>query len=378
MVKTLDAGPWFIISMPIFLYEWSANTKLKKEEIKKVHMWVKIHNVHMVAFSESGLSLITTQLGRPIMLDACTSDMCLNPWGRNSYARVLVELSSECDVLESIVVVIPLPKGKGHYLETLDVEYEWWPPRCSKCRFFDHEDYDCQSMVKHVSLSRDSGVHSDGKRKKKGSNKAAKSKQGFRFFKPNNLVYRPMSKPVTSKENTSKSNSNTKSSMKGVKGAAKESRVSPKVTMNDSLGSTNEIGFFKDDINLDQLGSTMDKLMDENTMLELNTNNDMLGSTNIKSVPMELQGKNKGSPLEQFLKSRESSKNKFDATSDSDEYEIKDVSMPFGMPGGGFLNDLEDDLDCYDGYEAQIYDLTEQEKAICDRYDIFLNSHCKK
>nr|GEX82311.1 hypothetical protein [Tanacetum cinerariifolium] len=50
--------------------------------------------------------------------------------------------------------------------------------------------------------------------------------------------------------------------------------------------------------------------------------------------------------------------------------------MPFGMPGGGFLNDLEEDLDCYDGYEAQIYDLTEQEKAICDRYDIFLNSHC--
>ncbi|GJX49931.1 zinc knuckle CX2CX4HX4C containing protein [Tanacetum coccineum] len=113
IVKTLDGGPWFIRSMPIFLNVWSINTKLKREEITKVLM---------AAFSKTRLSLITTQLGRPIMLDACTSDVCLNPWGRNSYARVLVELSSECDVLETIIVAIPLPKGEGNYLETLDVE----------------------------------------------------------------------------------------------------------------------------------------------------------------------------------------------------------------------------------------------------------------
>ncbi|GKE16459.1 zinc knuckle CX2CX4HX4C containing protein [Tanacetum coccineum] len=371
MVKTLDAGPWFIRSMPIFLYEWSANTKLKKEEIKTVPVWVKFHNVPMVAFSKTGLSLITTQLGRPIMLDACTSDMCLNPWGRNSYARVLVELSSECDVLESIVVAIPLhkdiadkvPKGEGHYLVTLDVEYEWWPPRCSKCKLFDHEDYDCPSKVKHVSSSGFNGVRTDGKHKKKGSNKAT-SKQGFRFSKPSNLVYRPVSKPVTSKVNNAISNSTTSSSTEGVKGAANDSQVPPKVTMNDSLDSINENGFFKDDINLDQLGSTMDKLMEENQVLELNTNKDTLVSTNIKSAPVEVQGKNKGSILENFLESREASKSKHDATSDSDDSEIEEVSMPFGIPGGGSLDDLEEDLDCYDGYGAQFYDLTEQEKAI--------------
>ncbi|GJS53858.1 hypothetical protein Tco_0627220 [Tanacetum coccineum] len=104
--------------------------------------------------------------------------------------------------------------------------------------------------------------------------------------------------------------------------------------MNDSLGSINENGFFKDDINLDQLGSTMDKLMEEN-------------------------------------------QSKHDATSDSDDSEIEEVSMPFGIPGGS-LDDLEEDLDCYDGCGAQFYDLTEQEKAICDRYDIRLNSRCRK
>ncbi|GKG62410.1 hypothetical protein Tco_0634183, partial [Tanacetum coccineum] len=46
---------------------------------------------------------------------------------------------------------------------------------------------------------------------------------------------------------------------------------------------------------------------------------------------------------------------------------MEEVCMPYGIPGGGFLDDMEDDLDRYDGYEAQVYDLTEQEQAFCDR-----------
>ncbi|GJY54079.1 zinc knuckle CX2CX4HX4C containing protein [Tanacetum coccineum] len=189
MVKTLDGGPWFIGSMPIFLN-------------------------------------FTTQLGRPIMLDACTRDMCLNPYGRNSYARVLVELSSECDVLESIVVAIPLPKGEGYYLETLDVEYEW-------------ESGLCDAGIQH---------------KKKVQTRLLNQKQGFRFPKPN-LIYGPVSKPSTSIENTSKPNSNAPHvSKEVVNGADIEPNVSQRGTMNDSLCSTNENGYFKDDIDLGQLG----------------------------------------------------------------------------------------------------------------------------
>nr|GEU48268.1 ATPase, F1/V1/A1 complex, alpha/beta subunit, zinc knuckle CX2CX4HX4C [Tanacetum cinerariifolium] len=118
----------------------------KHEEPKSQTYWFK------KAFSATGLSLITTQLGRPIRLDACTSDMCINPWGRNSYARVLVELSSKCVDIESIVVAIPLPKDEGHYLETLDVE--WWPP---KCKFFDHEDDYCPAKLKKANTDASSG-----------------------------------------------------------------------------------------------------------------------------------------------------------------------------------------------------------------------------
>ncbi|GJY13847.1 hypothetical protein Tco_0383156 [Tanacetum coccineum] len=249
-------GPWFIRSMPIFLNVWLANTKLKREEITKV----------------------------------------------------LVELSYECDVLETIGVAIPLPKGEGYYLETLDVEYEWWPPRCSKCKIFDHEDEDCPSRVKKTcsdSLSREGGLRDAGiQHKKQGTNKAVK-KQGFMFNKPkNNLIYRPVSKPSTPTEITSKPDSNAPPvSKEVVNGDDIELNVSQRVTMNEFSCPTNENGYFKDEINLGQLGSHMDKRMDKGKVLELNTNNITYGvvdtmnsapnpkdmSTNTKSVPAKVK-----------------------------------------------------------------------------------------
>ncbi|GKC55028.1 hypothetical protein Tco_1077773, partial [Tanacetum coccineum] len=335
-------------------------------------------------FVEVGLSLIATQLGRPIRLNVCTSDMCLNPWGHTSYARVLVEFNSENEVMESIVVAIPLPKVKGHYLETLDVEYEWWP-RCSKCRIFNHEDYDYPLLNKHakvVSSSREVGIRdTDGMHKKKGTNKAVKSTQGFRFSKPKtNLIYRPVSKLVTTKEHADKPNAKVSSSKEGSNGADKESSVSSLVTMNDSSGSKNDSAYIQDDINLVQLRRNMDRLIDEDSVLELNSNNEKVSviDTNLvpnanvvvsnnKSAPVKVKESDKGSLLEQFRKACEASTSKhISSMSDSDESEVEEVCMPYVIPGGGFLNGLEDGLERYDGYEARLYDLSEQEQAFCD------------
>ncbi|GKA93180.1 zinc knuckle CX2CX4HX4C containing protein [Tanacetum coccineum] len=400
MVKTIEGGPWFIRSMPIFLNVWSPNTKLKKEKITRVPVWVKIHNVHVVAFSETGLSLITTQLGRPIRLDACTSDMCLNPWGHNSYARVLVKLSSECVIMESIVVAIPLPKGEGHYLETLDVEYEWWPPRCSKCKVFYHEDDYCLAKVRKAnsdpSSGKGSGQDAGFINKKKGGNMTANKKdiQGIRFSKPkSNFMYRLVSKSITTKEIASKPNTNAPSFNEDVNGADLQPNTPPKVIMDDSYGSTNEHGYFKDDIDLGQLRSNIKKLMDKDKVLDINTNNEIdgvveplnsmpktnEGSTSTNTVPADVNDSYKGSLWEQFSKSREASKSRHKSPmSGTDESDEDEVFMPGVIPGEGFLDDMEDDLDFYDGYEAQVYDLSEKEKAFCDQYDIRLNSRCRK
>ncbi|GKF06645.1 hypothetical protein Tco_0037313, partial [Tanacetum coccineum] len=120
----------------------------------------------------------------------------------------------------------------------------------------------------------------------------------------------------------------------------------------------------------------MKKLMDENKVLELNTDCVTEDVAEVHSV--EVNECVKGSLLEQFLKSRDASMSKQNKFSESDESEVEEVSMPFGKPGGGFLDELEDDLDRHDGYKAHVYDLTEQDQAFCDRYDISLNSRCKK
>ncbi|GKC52755.1 zinc knuckle CX2CX4HX4C containing protein, partial [Tanacetum coccineum] len=76
MEKVLENGPWLIRLVPIFLNIWTPNTRLTNETITSAPIWVKMHNVPIVAYSETGLSLITSQLGRPIMLDAYISTMC--------------------------------------------------------------------------------------------------------------------------------------------------------------------------------------------------------------------------------------------------------------------------------------------------------------
>ncbi|GKC04207.1 hypothetical protein Tco_0995817 [Tanacetum coccineum] len=83
---------------------------------------------------------------------------------------------------------------------------------------------------------------------------------------------------------------------------------------------------------------------------------------------------------EQFKAGIEAStrKSKFTTLDYDDDSDEDEVCMPDTMPGGGFLDDMEDDLDCYDGYETQVYDLLEQVHAFCDQYDIRLTSHGRK
>ncbi|GKF06882.1 hypothetical protein Tco_0037550, partial [Tanacetum coccineum] len=59
---------------------------------------------------------------------------------------------------------------------------------------------------------------------------------------------------------------------------------------------------------------------------------------------------------------------------DEDEIEFPDDKTFRYMSstgGGGFC---EDDLDFYDGYEAQVYDLPEEMQTFYDQFDIYLRS----
>ncbi|GJY30440.1 hypothetical protein Tco_0413935 [Tanacetum coccineum] len=65
------------------------------------------------------------------MLDSYTSTMCMESWGRSSFAWAMIEL---------ICGVEALPHGggtkfwgEGYRVHTIHIEYEWTPLSCSSC-----------------------------------------------------------------------------------------------------------------------------------------------------------------------------------------------------------------------------------------------------
>ncbi|KAJ0466997.1 hypothetical protein HanIR_Chr14g0678351 [Helianthus annuus] len=62
MDAVLEGGPWMIRNKPLFLNIWSPTNSLKKEEFKNVAVWVKLHDVPLVAYSDDGLSMLLQKL----------------------------------------------------------------------------------------------------------------------------------------------------------------------------------------------------------------------------------------------------------------------------------------------------------------------------
>ncbi|GKB39614.1 zinc finger, CCHC-type containing protein [Tanacetum coccineum] len=100
---------------PLILKKWHPNENLLKEDVSTIPVWVKFHGVHITAFGDVDLSSIATKLGNPLMLDYYTSDMCMQSWGRSSYARVMIEFQVDVELKDNIVVAMPRIKGEGYY-----------------------------------------------------------------------------------------------------------------------------------------------------------------------------------------------------------------------------------------------------------------------
>nr|GEW53521.1 hypothetical protein [Tanacetum cinerariifolium] len=75
MESVMEHGPWSIHLVPLMLNVWTQNTNLKKEDIKHALIWVKLHHVPIVAYSE---------------------------------VRAMIEVAAEEELKESIVIAIPM------------------------------------------------------------------------------------------------------------------------------------------------------------------------------------------------------------------------------------------------------------------------------
>ncbi|GJT46468.1 RNA-directed DNA polymerase, eukaryota, reverse transcriptase zinc-binding domain protein [Tanacetum coccineum] len=196
------------------------------EELSRVPTWVKFHDFSLVAYTSDGLSLIATIIGTPMMLDSYTNSMCLKSLGRSSYARILIKIDVSNGFSDNLVMAVPNLEGPGYTKETIRVEYEWEPPRCS-------------------SKGGSSEADDDGFIKVK-KNKSSGNFEGTKNFKPVSVkpktIYRPKvnqptkeaspktdpsanKKKVSTTCNSSKKTSKTNASTSGVRDS--EGEVEP-------------------------------------------------------------------------------------------------------------------------------------------------------
>ena len=66
---------------------------------------VKLGNVPLEAWTTHGISALASRLGKPLVMDSVTADMCRLGVGRIGYDRVMIEVSAKKCLPEIIEVV---------------------------------------------------------------------------------------------------------------------------------------------------------------------------------------------------------------------------------------------------------------------------------
>ncbi|GJW93710.1 beta-glucosidase 12 [Tanacetum coccineum] len=190
MNGVLENGPWFIRSAPIILKKWMPNVNLLKEDLKSFPIWVKFHDIPIVAFTVDGLGVMATKLSNLIMLDSYTSSMCLQSWGCMDYACALIDIRADLELKEDMVIVIPNVEDDGDVLHMVRVEYELESPRCGVCMVFGHDEMLC--LKRPVEKPKKQHTNHDGFQHSSSSHG---TNVGSKFHvKPKKLIWQVVSK----------------------------------------------------------------------------------------------------------------------------------------------------------------------------------------
>ncbi|GAV83389.1 DUF4283 domain-containing protein/zf-CCHC_4 domain-containing protein, partial [Cephalotus follicularis] len=124
------------------LRKWTKGMSLKLEECSSIPVWVKLSNVPIHLWTKLGLSHIASVLGRPLYMDATTTNR-----QALAYARIYVDMSTSSTFPSTIL--LELQDGDT---TVVGVEYPWKPQACSLCKVFDHANKTCSTAVRREWL----------------------------------------------------------------------------------------------------------------------------------------------------------------------------------------------------------------------------------
>ncbi|GJW30037.1 reverse transcriptase domain-containing protein [Tanacetum coccineum] len=170
--QVLERGPWMIRKSPLILSKWTPNVPLTRNEVTKVP-------------------------------------------GCISYARALVEKSTDTKLKKEVSMAIPIEDGEGYTREVISMEYGWKPPYYIDCKMFRHFLDTCPKTISEPAATMDN--HGDGftkvksrKTNEKMAHQKAKTSHisGIWLNKPKPNFYRP--KPAKENDHGKGASSMTK------------------------------------------------------------------------------------------------------------------------------------------------------------------------
>ncbi|KAJ6434806.1 hypothetical protein OIU84_000111 [Salix udensis] len=113
----------------IILQQWHPQFVFDKNCISKLHVWVTLHGLPFTLWSRKGLSVAASVVGKPLSCDEPT--FCC---AGLDFVRVCVEIDAAKPLVYKYDLASPYPNEPLH----IEVEYEWKPTRCDKCKLFGH------------------------------------------------------------------------------------------------------------------------------------------------------------------------------------------------------------------------------------------------
>ncbi|KAL2252986.1 UNVERIFIED_CONTAM: hypothetical protein Sindi_0093300 [Sesamum indicum] len=137
MEDIIEGGPWLFQGQPIVLQKWEPGMVLRKLKHTQVPVWIKLRHLPVELWTEEGLSIVASGVGKPLYPDAITR-ACT----RLDFARVCVMLDVNSKMPKHIIIMTPDEEG-GEVPCKIDVQYEWLPPRCTNCMTLGHSVKEC-------------------------------------------------------------------------------------------------------------------------------------------------------------------------------------------------------------------------------------------
>ncbi|GAV92712.1 DUF4283 domain-containing protein/zf-CCHC_4 domain-containing protein [Cephalotus follicularis] len=140
----LDNGPWDVWGFHLAIRPWSQGMSLSLGECKSMPVWVILKGVPVQYWNKLGLSYIASVLGKPIHMDASTTNRYAL-----MYARVCIDMAATSTFPDSITLEM-----EDGGTTSIGVEYPWRPAACALCKVFDHSNRSCPRATRREWMPR--------------------------------------------------------------------------------------------------------------------------------------------------------------------------------------------------------------------------------